>query len=516
MMTPAFKFRNLNRIVGAFVLAAVVVLLTGIVLVGKARHWMERSFTVEVAFRAQDIGLLHTSLPVKILGDNAGQVLDAHLQSATETRATLEIRQSFRKALRADCYAIVHTPVAGLLGETFVEVWPGQSTVPLPDDFIIPGKPGEDLVELAKNSVANFGQAAGEIRDLISENRKEIAQAIINVRRMSENLDRLVADNQALINQVLTRLDEMGKQVAELVAENRANVKETTARLPAAVDHLGAGGRAIAEAGTMARDLIAENRGDLRLIAGKLASAAPRVDRIASDIETVTTQVASGKGTIGKLVMEDTVHDKVVAATDSLTERLEELKPITGGLSQLKLFGGLEGAGNARSGSWTAGVYLRLEPRPWKFYQGGVSYRSAPRDRDAPKESPDSIPVDFNLVLGWRFIETRTSGVYWLTVAGGLVETRLGGWVEMPLFRDRIAIRGLVRGKQNDRDAIDRRYEHGSVLVRATASVRLWKGLYVLGGVDDCADTRGAWGGVRAELLDNDLRNITSVSGLFK
>ncbi|MBA3708005.1 MAG: MCE family protein [Planctomycetes bacterium] len=514
-MNPSFKFRHLNRIVGAFVLAGVAVLLAGIVVVGKARHWMERSFSVDVAFRAQDIGLLHTGLPVKILGDSAGQVMDAHLQSSTETRATLSIRESFRKALRADCYAIVHTPVAGLLGETFVEVWPGQSTVPLQNDALIPGKPGEDLVELAKNSVASFGQAAGEIRDLIAENRKEIAQAIINVRRMSDNLDHLVSDNQALVNQVLTRLDEMGRQVSELVAENRANVKESTARLPAAIDHLGAGGKAIADAGVQARDLIAENRADLRLIAGRLASAAPKVDRIATDLQAVTDQIASGKGTVGKLVMEDTAHDKVVKATDSLTERLEELKPITGGMSELKLYGGLEGGQDFRSGSWTAGVYLRLEPRAWKFYQGGVSYRSAPRDRDSPKESPDSIPVDFNLLLGWRFLRYR-NGTYALTVAGGLIETRLGGYVEMPLFGDRLAIRALIRGKHSNRELDDRRYEDGTVLVRATASLRIWKGLYVVSGVNDCVDAPGAWVGARAELLDNDLRNITSVSGLFK
>ncbi|MBA2480397.1 MAG: hypothetical protein H0V44_07025 [Planctomycetes bacterium] len=515
-MTPAFKFRNLNRIVGAFVVAAMLVLLAGIVLIGKARHWMETSFRVEVAFGAQEIGLLHTGIPVKILGDTAGQVLDAHLQSATETRATLEIRQSFRKALRSDCYAIIHTPVAGLLGQTFVEVWPGQSTVPLTDEFIIPGRAGDDLVELAKNSVASFGQASNEIRVLISENRKEISQAIINVRRMSDNLDRLIADNQAVVNQVLNRLDEMGKQVSELVAENRGNLKETTARLPAAIDHLGAGGKAIADAGTQARDLIAENRGDLRLITGKFADAAPKVDRIASDVEAVTNQIATGKGTVGKLVMEDTVHDKVVTATDSLTERLEELKPITGGLSQLKLYGAVDGGYNERSGSWTAGVYLRLEPRPWKFYQGGVSYRSAPRDLKAAAESPDSIPVDFNLVLGWRFIETRTPGVYAITVAGGLVETRLGGWVEFPVYGDRLAIRGMIRGKHNNREPNDRRYEEGAVLIRATASLRTWKGLYLIAGVDDCGDAPGAWGGIRAELLDNDLRNITSVSGLFK
>jgi ABC-type transporter Mla subunit MlaD len=516
-MTPSFKFRQLNRIVGAFVLAACLVLLGGLVLVGKARHWLEPQFAVEVRFSGQELALLRAGLPVKILGEPAGEVVEAHLKSATETSASLTIRERYRSRLREDAYAVIHTPVAGLIGDTFVEIWPGQSTQPLRADAPISSQRGEDLVELARRSVQSFGDAAGQIRDLISENRKEIQAAVVNVRRMSENLDRMVADNRELVNQALTRLEAMGRQVADLVAENRGAIKETTERLPKAVEQLGAGGQAIADAGQQATRLIAENRDDLRLVAGKLASAAPKIDDIAGDVRTMTHHAAQGEGSVGKFVMSDEAHDKLVAAVDDLKERLDEVKPITGGLSELRLYGAVDGGWNARSGSWTAGVYLRMEPHPWKFYQGGISYRSAPTDRKNLKaESPDSIPVDFNLIAGWRFGETATKRVYWLTIAGGMLETRLGGWLESPLWSDRLAVRVMARQKQNNRDTDDRRYEHGEVLLRATASLRVISTTYLVAGVDDCIDAPGLWVGARLELLDNDLRNLTSVSGLLK
>jgi hypothetical protein len=74
----------------------------------------------------------------------------------------------------------------------------------------------------------------------------------------------------------------------------------------------------------------------------------------------------------------------------------------------------------------------------------------------------------------------------------------------------------MARGKQNNRDLDDRRYERGSVLLRATASLRPWRTTYLVAGVDDCIDAPGLWVGARLEFLDNDLRNLTSVGGLLK
>ncbi|MBA3686190.1 MAG: hypothetical protein H0W72_13265, partial [Planctomycetes bacterium] len=164
----------------------------------------------------------------------------------------------------------------------------------------------------------------------------------------------------------------------------------------------------------------------------------------------------------------------------------------------------------------TGHVYLRIEPKPWKFYQGGVSYRTAPNDRDEVDDDSGDLPVDFNLVLGWRWIE-RSPKHYLLSVAGGAVESRIGGWVDLAILGDdRLVVRTLVRDTMNDRDPDDRRYEDADVMVRSTAYLRVWSRIYVAAGADDLADDPAPWVGLRAELLDNDLRNLTQVTGLFR
>ena len=57
-------------------------------------------------------------------------------------------------------------------------------------------------------------------------------------------------------------------------------------------------------------------------------------------------------------------------------------------------------------------------------------------------------------------------------------------------------------------------FAKAGVMLRATLGYRLWKRIYLNAGVDDCIDDPGFWGGIRVDLLDNDLRNLTSVTAL--
>ena len=102
---------------------------------------------------------------------------------------------------------------------------------------------------------------------------------------------------------------------------------------------------------------------------------------------------------------------------------------------------------------------------------------------------------------------------YRLTVAAGLIETKIGGYVEVPIFSD-FNVRVMGRFKDNKRNLDDRRYEQGDFLLRATVGYRIWRRIYLNAGVDDAIDNPGFWGGIRVDLLDNDLRNLSAASAL--
>ena len=534
-MSEPFAFRHLNRLVGVFVIGSVAVLLAGVVLIGKARHWLAKEFTVTVAFDRNNLGLLRAGLPVKIQGTDAGEVTGA-IQDAVNTVARLSLREEFRSQLRADAKAIIHTPIAGFLGETFIEVWPGQAEAPFnPETGTITQLPGDDLLEQARHSITNFGQASAELRDLIAENRKELVATMGAVRATAEAVAALVIDNRTAINNALTRMEEMTHQVAAAVAENRPNVKATTDALPrtlAAVERtsdtvtataksadaaavaLTATANEVTTAARTANTIVTENRAEFSQAMADLHALLASATAASDNLEVISAQVASGQGSLGKVVMSDEAHDKLMQVADNTNKTFDQIEPLISTITTVKLYIGIDGGGDVNSGVTDTSAWLRLEPNPHKFYQGGITYQGPPNNLDPEVETNEGFPLDFDFQLGWRFFPKEQG--HWITTSAGVLNSRLGGVVGSNLWRDRLAAEVMVRGKQNNRPNTDRRYEEGDVLVRATVSLRLVWLVYAEVGVNDLTGTPGLWVGGQIELLDNDLRNLTTFGPLFR
>jgi ABC-type transporter Mla subunit MlaD len=365
----------------------------------------------------------------------------------------------------------------------------------------------KDAIGSVKENLDRFGKASTEIEELVKENRSEISKAITNFSTMSERIGTLIDENRDGVKQAIKNFDRMSDQIAAMVEENRTSLKTAIDKLPVTVDNVSSAMKSFGDA-------VEENRPSLKSAIADLAKATPKVEHIADNLDIITTQIASGQGTIGKLVFEDTLHDKAVQAVESLNERLEEIKPITRGFSELKFYLGVEGGEDVRSGVTTYGAYLRIEPAPWKFYQGGISYRTAPTDRNALMDDPNQLNVDFNLLIGWRWFPDDDGQFYRLTGAAGLIDSQIGG-VAWWQFTSNLSLEVMLREKDNKRLPLDRRYEQGEAMLRATIDYRVWNRVSLRAGADDLISHHpGAWFGMRAELLDNDLRNITTVSAL--
>ncbi len=360
----------------------------------------------------------------------------------------------------------------------------------------------------ARAAIARIGDMAEQIRAMVSENRPHIATAITNIGGASGSIRDLVEANKANIGGAVASLKELGHHLDDIVVENREMVRRMIGNIASAGEQVGAAAKNIAE-------VVAENRQDIRKTVHGLGEIAPRLDRIGANLELITGQIAAGKGTIGKLVMDDSLHDKAMQTLESVNQRMEELKPVTGPLASLKIWGGIESGVNARTEVSDTYAYLRLEPRPWKFYLGGVSYRTAPKGTISAPENPDALHVDFNIQLGWRFFSDDADQIYHLTVAGGLVDSQLGGWAEAPILPHWLDLYAMCREKDNKRQPNDRRYEHGNAFMRAYLATNLWHNRVFLNvGGDDLLDRPGLWVGLRGELLDNDLRNMVTLAGL--
>ena len=530
-MSEPFKFRHLNRIVGAFILGSAAIVLAAVVAIGQATHWLGKHFDARVRFDRSNLGLLRTGLPVKIQGLEAGEVASARADGES-TIVHLRLRDAVREQLRQDARAVLHTPIAGILGETFVEILPGSSEAPFsPEDDTMAQEPGDDLVVQARAAIIAIGGAAEQLRGLLAENRKEVTAAVTGVRRTADQTAALVEENRASLKSGLARIDSLAGRVDDLAVKMAPSLAAGAEKLPVALDQataagtslqkaadaIGGAATAMGKAAASAQALVDDNRPAITAALADLQGVLRSTNALTTDLDRIAAQVASGKGSLGKLVMEDTAHDTAVKAIETLQKRMDELGPVIASISDLRLFIGVDGGYDTRSGSSTAGVHLRLEPRTWKFYEGGLSYRTARRDHPAEVEADTVVPVDFTLLLGWRFWEAEDKDHYSLSLAAGLVETRPALRVDIPLGTRRVVWETMARGKHNNRHEDDRRYEEGVVLVRSQLDVWLWQDhIALVAGGNDLAGLPGPWIGLRGELQDNDLKNITQVSALFK
>ena len=350
----------------------------------------------------------------------------------------------------------------------------------------------ENRVEIQKAIVAlregmqAFGEMSTQVRDTVKENRDQLKLTIKSIGDAAGTIDGTVTENRDNIRAAILNVRTVAERISAVVAENREQIRillETFTRAGSKVDG----------AATQIEGAVAENR--------------PNLKKTIDNAGVITDQIASGQGTMGKLVFEDTLHTKAEIVLDNANQRLEEVKPLTQGFSELKFIGGITAGNNLRSGVTIGEAYMRLEPRPWKFYEVGVVYRTAGDNRDIQNDDPDKLNVDFNLQVGYRWFRDDEQQFYRLGASAGLLESRAGGrmWWN---FTKNLAFNTQIRQKQNTREVTDRRYEPGDVRLRATLDYTIWERVSFSVGVDDLTYKPGAWIGLRGELQDNDLKYL--------
>ena len=358
----------------------------------------------------------------------------------------------------------------------------------------------------ARSAVEHIDLMAQQIHDLVQEERPQVAVSLKNVGDMTGAIKSVVQKNDVNITDAIASLKSLMRRLDDLVADSRDRIQHLLITFNQA-------GENVAKVSATLDATVSENRENLKKTMAGLGAVSTRLDAIGANVQLITGQIAAGRGTIGKLVMDDTLHDHALKAIDSFDQRMDELKPVTGPIAALRFYGGVSVGYDPNSGVTDSEAYLRLEPRPYKFYVGGVSYRTAPKGLISAQEDQNSLGIDFDFQFGWRFFADDKTQQYRLTLAGGLIDSQIGAWAETPVDPPWLNFFMLARGKDSHRPVDDRRYEHGNVLLRAYFEASFYdQHLAIDVGGNDLTDKPGFWLGIRGELLDNDLRNITSLA----
>lgn len=477
-MTQAVK-------VGLFVTVCLAVLAYLILRVEDLRLFGGEGQRVEVLF--DSVVGLDDKAPVRVAGVRVGRVDGITLAGQ---RAKVSLLLEVPVPLNEGSSASIAN--AGILGDKYVELILGPpGAPPLPPGTAIEGTTpitfDEALGQIGELA-GSFGALSGDLSD------RDLGASL---GRLLDNLEAVSADVRDLIR--------ANRDSVDATADNFARASATLAEeLPKLSEQLR---RLLAEV----EGVVAENRGNLNDGLSNVKELSEQLQASAKHLEEISAQVASGEGSLGKLIYSDDAHDGLVSTLGSVEEGVKGLSETLGRVNEIDFQLGLEGAYFTAPEETRTAVRLSIEPNPSRFYlvelvddQRG---RESRRTEEITTTLPDgtvevtrvervTIDDDFTLSaqFGFRFDRFH--------LRAGLIESTGGGAVDFDLFNERLrlTLEAFDFSREDDLEP------H----LRLLSRFNLNEHLYLLGGYDDfLADDRDSiFLGAGVRWKDDDLKYL--------
>lgn len=480
---------NSTAKLGAFMLGALIILGVFILRIEQIR-WTKGEERPIVQAVFPSVAGLDAKSAVRIAGVRVGIVEKIALEGA---RALVTLRIDPNVKLRQGASARVRS--LGMLGEQFVELEPGPlGNPPLPAGTILTGASptGFDQVLDSANGVAadvksvteNFrrtlGGAEGErriaeivdnvreltaaIKNMVNENRGELAATIGNMREFSQTLKTELPILAEKLGRLADGLDQM-------VAENRANIHDSLANV---------------------KDLT----GRLRTSADNLNSISGKIDR--------------GEGSIGKLVNDGTTVDNLNATLNSVQAGVDTLRNTIGRIEKWRVDMDMRAESLPSVSDSRSSFGFDLSTKDRRFFRVGVVDSPLGSSKTTTEYITTTLPDGTSTTITEKRVKEsdaftinaqvgyRLGGT---SVRAGLFESHGGIGIDQYVWKDKLALTleafDFNREKKNPHLRFEGRY--------------LWtKNIYSFAGYDapPSRDRRSVLFGVGITWRDDDIKYL--------
>lgn len=452
--------------VGVFVALCLAVLGVLVFQVEDLRWFGEKGHRLDVLF--DSVAGLNDKAPVRVAGVRVGTVEAIGLEGR-RARITLLLDQ----AVELPAGSTAQIANAGILGDKYIELIPGPAGgPPMSPGQVLEGetpvtfdqalqrfdKLGQSLQQITgdvsaqgdmgatiRRLLANLEATSSDVRLLVSSNREQVGATVGNFERFSENLAR--------------ELPRLTEQIAQLLAN---------------VD-----------------SVVVENREDFQGSLENIRRVSGELETTVENLNKISTQIQSGKGTLGKLIFDETAHDSLVSTLGAVEEGVGSLNNTLGRVGKIQLDLALEAtyhpdAGFDKDGDSGAAFRLRLANHPRRFYSIGLVTTPQGKVTEETRTITSTLPdgtVEVTSILEEKSEEdfTLTAQLGYslgrFDVRAGLIESSGGAGVDWHLFdrRLRLSVEAFDFSRPGDVDP------H----LRFTTRFHLNPSIYLLGGYDD-------------------------------
>ncbi|MFN7953091.1 MAG: MlaD family protein [bacterium] len=490
--------------VGLFAMAGLAILIFFTVKVGSASLGKEYTVPITASF-AQASGV-EPRTPVKLAGVKVGEVSDIRIEN---NRAKLTLALKPDVAIPSDSRAEVKT--LGLIGETYIQLVPGTSTQTLAKGGAIANTAEPTDIEALLGSLTGVGDnlkaITDSLRNVIAREQTEtdLKEIVSNVRALTAGLKEVVDHSGGKIDSVLANLDQMTGGARDVITENREDLHQLIASFRHVSEQLD--------------QILAANRGNVDSSLASVREATQKLDQTLASTSSIMDKIDKGQGTIGKLVNDDAIGNKVGDSLDSLGDLL-------GTPRRLQTSFGYRGEWLASSEEAKNYLSVKIQPRRDRFYLLEFVSNPLVRVRDVTTVEETTVegnppfttgPPPYHYTTTTRKLSAKDDNLQFsaqiaqrvddLVLRGGIIESSGGVGADYLLFDDRLSL---------DVDAFDfAPDDRDNFNLKLGARFQFYPNLYVLGGVDDVLNDRtkfetgrSAFLGAGFTFTDEDLKTL--------
>jgi phospholipid/cholesterol/gamma-HCH transport system substrate-binding protein len=416
----------------------------------------------------KDASGIFPKTPIKVAGISAGRIVSIELQQNTAL-ITFEIL----KQIQVTKNSKLRIKSVGFLGDKYLEIYIGDSTELLKKyDFIDSEEAAgiETLIKDTSEVLADVKQIVRSLKDSFAPQGEQpplkviladLKELVANTKEVTASLKRMSTNNEEKINTLISNLQNFSEDLAYQMDKNNAD-----------------------SAMSDIKEVLANTK------------------KLTGDIQGIVADIKKGKGTVGKMLVEDEIADQVKETLSSVQKIVGKADAIR---TELSVFSGV----NSTNGGETDAA-LKIFPSPERFYQLGVSSAAVGPNKETTtvtsisggatttenKIITDKNTVRFNAQIGRRIND--------LELRGGLIEST--GGIGADYRFQSIATKFSV-------DAFDYKKDAGAN-VRFGLETQLWNVFYGKASLNDSFTKKNRSSTVAAGLRFND-EDLKSLLGFF-
>ena len=446
-----------------------------------------KSYVVYALFK-DAVGIAKHS-QVRVAGIPVGSIAGIRLDNGN---ARIDVQMDKGVPLHAD--SSVAKVSSSLLGEYYLSIAPGSDGTPVLQDgdripYVIEGVTTDSLMKSLAEISVDVQRVSHSLAESVgtNEGQENMRKTLANLAEVTQALNETVRENRETIHDILLRVDAVAANSQPQVERILENVQSAS--------------KDVREMMARSEDGQPQKTGDVREILDKINRASSSLENTMSNLDSVTSRLDKGQGTLGRLSKDEKLINEVEGVTETVGD-------FVGGLGRLQTIVQLRSDYQFLASTVKNYVQLRLQPREDKYY--AIEIISDPKGLSRIEQTTVNTN---NPNLPSTYFENRyvTTNSFRFSLQ---FAQRFGPFV------GRFGIKESTGGVGLDTLLLDDRFElqqdlfgFGETVLprwRLSLNYNFISRLWFIAGVDDIfsADRRDYFVGLQLRFNDEDLKTI--------